>query len=292
MMKDRWSALSMLQRADLIKLYVSNGITSLDAIKKDYNEFSSGGPTEEGGYSKESLQHRKDTHASYDPTNRFDALSQIIVSATGGNRAKGEEDQYWRAYLGLSNNIPKMSSKAKTSWDDSIEAEKIANGELSSDFYGTTPRMDLNIQAIADTLNVGEIYRNYDKYKAQYPELPEKQKIKNIYNTGKKVLSNPNEWHQVDGDNAAIKEELDTTTNESNPLGMLAHFGMMWNPEEEAVYVHDTYDFPKWARIFVGNRPKEMKIRGRVSFNPKKGSKLLRNNMQEFYNYPEPISNN
>lgn len=44
--KDRWSALSMSDRADLIKLYVSNGVTSLDTIKKDYNSFGSGGNTD------------------------------------------------------------------------------------------------------------------------------------------------------------------------------------------------------------------------------------------------------
>ena len=71
---------------------------------------------------------------------------------------------------------------------------------------------------------------------------------------------------------------------------MLANFGMMWNPDEGAIYVHDTYDFPKWARTIVGDRPKEMKIRGRVSFDPKKGSKLLRDNMKDFYNYPNPIN--
>ena len=43
---DRWSALSMKERADLIKLYVSNGITSLENIKKDYNSFGDGGDTE------------------------------------------------------------------------------------------------------------------------------------------------------------------------------------------------------------------------------------------------------
>lgn len=40
---DRWSQLSMQQRADLIKLYVSNGITSLNDIKKNYNSFGDGG---------------------------------------------------------------------------------------------------------------------------------------------------------------------------------------------------------------------------------------------------------
>lgn len=35
--KDRWSQLSMRQRADLIKLYVDSGITNLDVIRGDYN---------------------------------------------------------------------------------------------------------------------------------------------------------------------------------------------------------------------------------------------------------------
>lgn len=45
-MNDRWSALSMKDRADLIKLYVESGITDLREIKKDYNSFKDGGSTE------------------------------------------------------------------------------------------------------------------------------------------------------------------------------------------------------------------------------------------------------
>lgn len=44
--RDRWSALSMKDRADLIKLYVGNGVTSLDEIRRDYNSFATGGDTE------------------------------------------------------------------------------------------------------------------------------------------------------------------------------------------------------------------------------------------------------
>lgn len=43
---NRWSALSIQQRADLIKLYTDNGITSLKVIKDDYNSYSDGGDTE------------------------------------------------------------------------------------------------------------------------------------------------------------------------------------------------------------------------------------------------------
>lgn len=35
-----------------------------------------------------------------------------------------------------------MNPNAKTEWDDAVEAEKLANGELPSEFYGTTPTMD------------------------------------------------------------------------------------------------------------------------------------------------------
>lgn len=69
---------------------------------------------------------------------------------------------------------------------------------------------------------------------------------------------------------------------------MLADFGMMWKPEEGVIHVHDTYDFTPFERLFVGDRPKEMKIRSKIKFDPKKGSKLLRNNMEDFYSYPDP----
>lgn len=35
--KDKWSSLSMRDKADLIKLYVGNGITDIKVMKKDYN---------------------------------------------------------------------------------------------------------------------------------------------------------------------------------------------------------------------------------------------------------------
>lgn len=41
--KDKWSALSMQQRADLIKLYINSGITNINDIRKHYNSFDYGG---------------------------------------------------------------------------------------------------------------------------------------------------------------------------------------------------------------------------------------------------------
>ena len=38
-MKDRWSQLSMSEKSDLMSLYIRNGISSLEEIKKHYNSF-------------------------------------------------------------------------------------------------------------------------------------------------------------------------------------------------------------------------------------------------------------
>lgn len=67
--------------------------------------------------------------------------------------------------------------------------------------------------------------------------------------------------------------------NEYDPLGMLGRYGMKWVPEDNALYVHDTYDFPWYAKIAgkLKDRPREMKIRSKIKFDPKKGAKLFRN---------------
>lgn len=49
---DRWSALSLKDRADLMNMYITNGISDLKEMKKHYNSFAPGGPieTDEYGY--------------------------------------------------------------------------------------------------------------------------------------------------------------------------------------------------------------------------------------------------
>lgn len=77
--------------------------------------------------------------------------------------AKGEEDLFWQTYLGINDKeLPRANELYYTEWDKKIEEEKKAKGELPSDFYSTTPRMDLVIQATADTLGLNKLIRNYD----------------------------------------------------------------------------------------------------------------------------------
>lgn len=240
-----------------------------------------------GGYTEEywPKQSRLATYYDLDPTTRFSPEALLV-----DNQASGEENEYWKAYLGLDNTVPAMNKNAHTEWDEQIEKEKIENGELPSDFYGTTPSMDLSLQAAADTLMLGKINRNYDEYKAKYHNLPGKKTIQTIYETAKNVMNNPGKWQQMDGE-YIIKKKNPEYDNEVNPLGMLAEYGMKWDPQTKTIYVHDTYDFPWYARAAGGikTRPKEMKIRSAIKFDPKKGSVLLRTpeNYNEAYQYQD-----
>ena len=38
-----WNNLSMSERSELMKLYLKNGITSLSAMKENYNSYATGG---------------------------------------------------------------------------------------------------------------------------------------------------------------------------------------------------------------------------------------------------------
>ena len=203
-------------------------------------------------------------------------------------QTRGEENEYWKEYLGLHSAVPTMNPNAHTEWDKQIEGEKKQNGELTSDFYGTTPRMDYNIQALADTLMLGDMVRNYTEYDKTY-DLPHIETITEAYEQAKNILNNPNQWTQVNGEIPIGRYRYDSKTSETNPLGMLSHFGMKWVPEENALYMHDTYDFPTRVHRLtdIPVRPREMKIRSRINFDPTKGSWLLRNPVN--YNADIPI---
>ena len=286
---------------DLGLPYIQNGIIHVPSVV--YRKYKNGGQitsykdggeinddknnTTVGGYTEEywPKQSRLATYYDLDPTTRFSPEALLV-----DNQASGEENEYWKAYLGLDNMVPAMNKNAHTEWDEQIEKEKIENGELPSDFYGTTPSMDLSLQAAADTLMLGKINRNYDEYKAKYHNLPGKKTIQTIYENAKNVMNNPGKWQQMDGE-YIIKKKNPEYDNEVNPLGMLAEYGMKWDPQTKTIYVHDTYDFPWYARAAGGikNRPKEMKIRSAIKFDPKKGSVLLRTpeNYNEAYQYQD-----
>ena len=86
---DKWSRLSMKERSDLIKLYIDNGIYSLEEIKKDYNKFDEGGDTKEGKTSKVTDLILKAANAvlssRFISKDKKERLLELGMRITGGN---------------------------------------------------------------------------------------------------------------------------------------------------------------------------------------------------------------
>lgn len=230
-----------------------------------------------GGYSEKTHAARKRDLRRWTPAaGLYDPLQLIFNNAN-----TGEENEYYKTYLGFPSAVPLMTPGSETEWDAQIEAEKKANGEQPSEFYGTTPRMDHNLQAAADTLHLGKMVRG------EMPLLEglSEDVAKMSYEQAKRVMDNPGKWQQME--DYVIQRNPDFyETTEHNPLGMLDQYGMKWDPESGKLFIHDTYDFPEWAYTigFMQKRPREMKIRGAIKFDPKKGAKMLR---EENYEWPE-----
>lgn len=220
---------------------------------------------DDSGFTKSQLKKNEQVHKKFDPTSGIGPLSYLGNILLGGNQASGEEDQYWRAYLGLSNKLPIANRRDLTEWDYSDEK----NNNKHSDFYGITPKMKYYIQAMADSTNLGKLVRSGH---GQYNDM---------YQFSKRLLNNPGVWQQAndeDFNDWAKRGTALQNQGEWNPLGMLAKFGAKWDPEQQRIFVHDTYDFPWYTKSQIPKRPNEMKIRGSEWFSPYIGSDFFRNN--------------
>lgn len=82
--QDRWAALSMQDRAALIKLYVENGISSLEEIKKDYNRL-------DGEEDSQTLSRGPIEPIYYDDTYIEPAVVKAFKSQEDYNRYYGEQ---------------------------------------------------------------------------------------------------------------------------------------------------------------------------------------------------------
>lgn len=118
---DRWSQLSMQQRADLIKLYVNSGITDLGKIKKDYNSFKNGGETNDDENTKADLVGK----VRFNPFNAFNRNyrgTNIYESADFGDafrqaRIDGQERFVWNDKVYSTELTPNPLVEAAKAWD-------------------------------------------------------------------------------------------------------------------------------------------------------------------------------
>ena len=94
---DRWSALSMQQRADLIKLYIDNGITDIKGIRNHYNSFSDGGRILDGTSEENQTLSNNSAWKTIGST-AYDVLE--LIDPTGITSWATPEGDLWQAIEG------------------------------------------------------------------------------------------------------------------------------------------------------------------------------------------------
>ena len=138
---------------------------------------------------------------------------------------------------------------------------------------------------MVDTLNVGKILRNYDKYIEKCPELPSKSRLEKIYKTGKEVLESGEPKVVNEGLTVKYIERPDKNQHFATGLDLFGNFTIQWDKDNNTIKVNDTYDFPSivTGKYTIPKRKKSLEIREDIKFNPKVGSYLLRDNMKNYY---------
>lgn len=120
---DRWSQLSMSEKSDLMSLYIRNGISSLEEIKKHYNSFADGGHLyQDGGPDddKYSFLRRKPEVAVADNTRVALPPNSIEVAQA---KAEYEAQQRQAAMIRAAQNQPQLRADTRTNSDRKRETQ-------------------------------------------------------------------------------------------------------------------------------------------------------------------------
>ena len=280
--KDRYSS-TLVKRANFArnasKWHNYGGFLDDDDYKKQYGRNIEAHelkiPSGLDNVEELSEDQRYYVYNTYDPSLRFldfwvkNRNPKKVRRVENYEVADKEQEAMWAAYLNLPQDIYEETSNRRPNNLDN---------DLKGTFIGTTPVMDRAIQTIADTLNLGKLARlseeEYAKLQQQDSNLYSQNIVKKNYKKSKEILDNPYNWIQVKDSNVSYSSPY------NNPgLLQLQNFGIMWDPKNQKLHVHDTYDFPGYVRILGGipDRENPLYIRGSINFDPNKGSKLLRN---------------
>ena len=107
---DKWSALSMKERADLINMFITNGISDLKEMKRHYKSFGTGGEvdTSSTGTNTQVVEESASSNPykysaldiPFDRTAMLNRLKPFYVTDENGNMVKGADGKVIPSVLG------------------------------------------------------------------------------------------------------------------------------------------------------------------------------------------------
>lgn len=190
---------------------------------------------------------------------------------SGEDTATDFEEKMWKAYT--DGDISRLPASKYRFDDDGDDAQ----------YVGLPQEQAILIQSLLDKeyMNnmLDEAYKDADEKSKR--KIRDYKKVLDKLN--KNIFENPGKWILVNEGVSPFREEVYgdnfEKVNEASGLGALKNFSVRWDPDAGMLDVKDDYDFSrkKIAEDIIPERDVPLRIRGRIKYDPKKGS-VLRNN--------------
>lgn len=276
---NKWDSLSIKDKADLMKLYIKNGINNLEEIRNHYNKFATGGYTEEEGKKEAVVRTPEDekvsklTRSYYKEVNPlagypgfWDAVAHGLnvfgrrykdTDSTAYNVTDMVADATWRKRLGLSYDEKYLPSNE----DGSVRLPRDRELEIPVDTNLLKRRINANLKLL-------------DKYKKQGNSTKQEvvdwaigedeaalNALRKTYKTGEPVVINEQAYNS-----RSLINNGEISLPGSSPLNPLQNYTIQYNKDKDVMEYRDVYDFNGFDWAVPG---KSYKIKGEIPLKKK-----------------------
>lgn len=276
---NKWESLSIKDKADLMKLYIKNGINNLEEIRSHYNKFSTGGYTEEEGKKEAVVRTPEDekvsklTRSYYKEVNPlagypgfWDALkhgANVILQmnydkdSTAYPVTDMVADATWRKRLGLSYDEKYLPSNE----DGSVRLPLDRELEIPIDTNLLKSRINSNLKLSKKYEKEGRSRRKEIVDWAINEDQAALDSLRHTFKTGEPVVLN----EQAYNSRALLKDGILSMPG-SSPLNPLQNYTIQYNKDKDVMEYRDVYDFNGFDWIVPG---KSYKIKGEIPLKKK-----------------------
>lgn len=291
----KWDSLSIKDKADLMKLYIKNGINNLEEIRSHYNKFATGGYTEEGKKeavvrTPEDEKVSKLTRSYYKEVNPlagypgfWDAVAHGLnvfgrrytdIDSTAYDVTDMVADATWRKRLGLSYDEKYLPSNE----DGSVRLPKDRELEIPVDTNLLKRRINANLKLSEKYKNQGDSTKRKIVNWAIEEDKRGLDSLRHTYKTGEPVVINEQVYNT-----RSLFNNGEISMPGSSPLNPLQNYTIQYNKDKDVMEYRDVYDFNGFDWVVPGE---SYKIKGEIPLK-----KRFQNGGEKEQSYKEYLEN-